>query len=358
MTTNTNTNTNTSREMQYVSVSNLTLDLWLDYVKPLTSDGKLPAPAAEELTHCMTTACFNAHQREGERGEVQWLLYNLSVSIKYRAATASAMRRILRGLLRTVKPSAYIQDACEGIGMPLPHDGRFSRRTLRRVFQAATEARKDFARRIDAGEALRVSISTGNRKIGRVLNVSMMPGFACGNCSQCLHYCYDIKACTQYGRGVIDARVKNWMMARFQRDEYFAQINAAITRRRTGKYFRWHVAGDILDSDYFDRMVSIARLHPDWTFWTYTKMYHIVNAWIDANGPLPCNLHVMFSEWEGMPMDNPHGLPVFACRLKAGNPSRPADYFDNLHKCPGNCDACIAAGRGCVAGESSYADEH
>lgn len=229
----------------------------------------------------------------------------------------------------------------------------YNKNTIKKVMVKAYALRKE----LEKQEGLKVSISRGNRKIGCVMNVSTMPIMACGNCKECKGYCYDIKACVQY-RNVLYARIKNFVLATQDRDNYFAQIDEAISRRRTNKFFRWHVAGDILDSDYFARMVSIARLHPDWTFWTYTKMFSIVNAWIDANGPLPRNLHVMYSEWEGMPMDNPHNLPVFACRLKAGNPSRPADYFDGLHRCPGNCDLCIKAGRGCVAGESSYADEH
>ena len=40
-----------------------------------------------------------------------------------------------------------------------------------------------------------LAISKGNRKIGRVMNVSLMPVRTCKNCKECKHYCYDIKAC-------------------------------------------------------------------------------------------------------------------------------------------------------------------
>ena len=205
-------------------------------------------------------------------------------------------------------------------------------------------------------DALHVRITAGNRKIGRVLNVSLMPVLSCGNCSGCVHYCYDIKACVQYAHNVITARMVNYIMATEHRDEYFAQIDAKLSRRRKNKFFRWHVAGDILDIDYFDRMVEVARKHPDFTMWTYTKMYHIVNAWIAAHGgtrdALPSNLTVMFSEWRGMPMNNPYGLPEFRVVMH-DDETRPVGYY-----CPGNCDACKAARRGCIVGETVYCDEH
>ena len=87
-------------------------------------------------------------------------------------------------------------------------------------------------------------------------------------------------------------------------------------------------------------------------------MYSIVNEYIRDNGPLPSNFHVMFSEWDGLKMDNPYNMPVFTCKLKAGNKDRSAESFESMYKCPGNCDICKASGRGCIAGENTFADEH
>ena len=92
-------------------------------------------------------------------------------------------------------------------------------------------------------------------------------------------------------------------------------------------------------------------------------MYHIVNMYVVNHGgnraaAIPGNLHILFSEWDGMPLVNPFDFPIFTCRLKGGNKNHDDDFFKTMHKCPGNCDICKAAGRGCPAGESSYADEH
>lgn len=200
-------------------------------------------------------------------------------------------------------------------------------------------------------ESVQLCLSTGNRKIGRVMNVSLPPVLSCGQCSECMFLCYDVKACLQYPGTVIDARVRNWTILKRDRREYFRRIEEKISRRRRNKYFRWHVAGDIVDRDYFENMVAIAERHPDFIFWTYTKMYSIVNGFMADGGQIPGNLHIMFSEWRGLPMVNPYGFPEFRVVFK--DEDRPAGHY-----CPGNCDICKATGRGCLAGETTYCPEH
>ena len=86
---------------------------------------------------------------------------------------------------------------------------------------------------------IKMCISVGNKKIGRVMNVSTMPILCCGNCKECSKLCYDIKACLQYPNTVIDARMRNTVLLRKDRDEYFRRIDAAISRRRKNKFFRY-----------------------------------------------------------------------------------------------------------------------
>jgi len=202
-------------------------------------------------------------------------------------------------------------------------------------------------------EQIKICISAGNRKIGRVMNVSLPPVLTCANCSGCVHLCYDIKACMQYPNTVIDARMRNHAILTRDRTEYFKRIEQAISRRRKNKYFRWHVAGDIVDIDYFDNMVRIAQEHSDFVFWTYTKNYKVVNAWCAEHGKdaIPSNLSVMFSEWRGMSMDNPYNFAEFRVVFK--DEQKPQGFY-----CPGNCDVCKAANRGCVARETVYCMEH
>lgn len=230
----------------------------------------------------------------------------------------------------------------------------FNQSTINKVFSIAAELKAKY--KLMPIEVIKLCISSGNNKIGHAMNVSIMPGLDCGNCSHCIGFCYDVKACVRYPKTVIDARIRNSVLLERDRDEFFRRIDNAMNRRHKNKMFRWHVAGDIKDADYFQRMINNALNHPDFTIWTYTKMYSIVNDWIAKNGPLPSNFTVMFSKWDGVEMPNPFNLPVFVCRLKEGN----KDHFDfdNCFHCPGKCDICKASGCGCPFGESAWIDEH
>lgn len=210
-------------------------------------------------------------------------------------------------------------------------------------------------------DEIRLCISEGNDKIGHTRNVSLMPILSCGNCKHCMKFCYDVKACVRFTDTTLAARVRNWVLFLKDRDAYFAMIEKALRPRIRHKYFRWHVAGDIVDEDYLAHMVAIAERHRDWKFWTYTKMYHVVNHYCDTHGgksAIPSNLQIMFSEWDGVALDNPYGFPIFTVKMKDGNKNHAPEYFDTLYKCPGNCDICKRTCRGCIAGEDTYNDEH
>lgn len=227
--------------------------------------------------------------------------------------------------------------------------GKYTEKTIAKIVSLLKYWIAFFMGILESGKKLVVSISTGNRKIGKVLNVSLAPLVTCKNCSKCKYWCYDIKACLQY-LNVLKARARNTAIFRYDREEFFRQIWEKMARRKVNKYLRFHVSGEIVDIDHFNRMVETARRFPEFVIWTYTKMYWIVNEWIRENGSLPENFHVMFSEWEGLPMENPYNMPVFRCTDK---PEKMTGY-----KCPGNCDICKACKRGCINGESSYTLPH
>ena len=201
---------------------------------------------------------------------------------------------------------------------------------------------------------IKLCISKGNKKIGRVMNVSLPPILSCANCAECMFYCYDIKACLQYPNTVIDARIRNFVILIKDRKEYFNRIEKAISRRRKNKYFRWHVSGDIIDLNYLENMIAIARRHPDFTFWTYTKNYKVVNAYCKKYGKdsIPANLSIMFSEWTGLKMENPYHFAEFRFVPKATE-KKPNGFY-----CLGNCDLCKAKKLGCIGHHTTYVLEH
>ena len=228
----------------------------------------------------------------------------------------------------------------------------FKKETLWKLMNQALVVRERYLR--FKAKEIKMCISTGNSKIGHVLNVSLMPIMTCANCSECSKLCYDVRSCVQYPN-VLDARIRNTILLQKDRDDYFGRIWLKCKRRRLNKYFRWHVAGDIVDLDYLIRMIAIARDFPDFVFWTYTKNYVAVNQYCRENGNtrecIPANLHIMFSEWRGMPMDNPYEFPEFRVVFK--DEEEPKGFY-----CPGNSDVCKKAKRGCLVGETTYCREH
>ena len=110
-----------------ITVSNLTLDLYLDYVRDAAmaadileettnTEGRkiyvIEEAAAEEIAHCMTVACFNANNDSEERtheqyveNEARQMLYQMEVSIKYRHETAETMTALLAALTAILTPA-------------------------------------------------------------------------------------------------------------------------------------------------------------------------------------------------------------------------------------------------------------
>lgn len=231
----------------------------------------------------------------------------------------------------------------------------YSEETLRKF---VTEMRAEIERykaEIAAGNLPEICITDGNEKIGHAWNVSKAPIITCGNCAQCSGHCYDIKAGLQYP-DTLKARARNTAIFEAAREAYFDAILKLCSDRRKHKYFRFHVGGEIVDLDEFERMVDVARQRPAWTFWTYTKMHGIVNEYCRKYGreSIPENFKVMFSEWRGTEIDNPYGFPVFHTVFI----SQGEQFEPDMWICPGNCDICKAEKRGCIVGESTQNADH
>ena len=116
-------------------------------------------------------------------------------------------------------------------------------------------------------------------------------------------------------------------------DQYFSDIHDHINKKRKApKFFRWHVAGDILNDSYLAGMVKIASDNPKTTFLAFTKQYDIIN---NFQGNIPDNLTIIFSAWPGLEMNNPNKYPV--AWFQDGTETR---LPNNTLECPGNCETC------------------
>jgi ferredoxin len=183
----------------------------------------------------------------------------------------------------------------------------------------------------------KVSISQGNQKMGAIPSVSLPPIVTCKNCGTCAKKCYAAKLCRIYP-SVKKAYDNNLAILKEDRNAYFAQIKASAMMT---KYFRFHVSGDIVDTDYLNRMCKLARELKGTQFLAFTKNYEDVNEYF-KNHRKPQNLKLIFSlPFDGCSINNPHNLPTAAVILKGNQPK------DNYKVCGGNCSECACKGVGC-----------
>jgi hypothetical protein len=202
-----------------------------------------------------------------------------------------------------------------------------------------TEALREASEAVKAGEEVRVRISNANSKMGAVSSVSTLPFITCpARCADtCGAACYAAKL-ANLRPSVLKSYAINTALAMFRPALYWEQVNLAVMAVR---YFRFHVSGDIMNYDYFCHMVEIARNNSRTEILCFTKRFEIVNQWLEANGELPENLHILFSGWSNLEPVNPYKLPETNVIQRGEEPA------DNWKICGGNCFNCACRGLGC-----------
>lgn len=218
------------------------------------------------------------------------------------------------------------------------------------ILEKFGEALREAKTAVMSGEDRKVRISTGNRKMGDVPSFSTLPFITCpGRCADsCGKNCYAAKIANLYP-AVRKAYAINTALMILDRENAFAQINGYL---KAVRFFRFHVSGDIMDYDYFDRMVHCAVENPHCRILAFTKRFEIVNEWIDNNGDLPENLQIIFSAWKDNDPKycglNPHDLPESNIYTEADSLGGWWDLPEtNDMICPGNCFSCACRNTGC-----------
>lgn len=185
---------------------------------------------------------------------------------------------------------------------------------------------------------MKISISPGNVKMGAIPSVSLPPVQTCPKNAPCYKKCYARRMAARYPN-VRNAYENNLNAFIANPLEYFAQVEQAAKMHR---FFRWHVAGDIPNAQYFSGMVTTAERTPGTMFLCFTKQFDIVNDFLNYGGTIPENLKIIFSTWnEYRPAENPHNLPLSAVIFKG------SETPDNVKICGGNCTECTCRGVGC-----------
>lgn len=197
-----------------------------------------------------------------------------------------------------------------------------------------------------------VSISKGNEKLGAIQSVSLPSGVTCKECD-CGKKCY-AKRIERRRKSVREAYQNNLNILNTEPEVYWREVEAAIMLSR---FFRFHVSGDIPDNVYLAHMVEIAERNKHCEILCFTKKYDIVNEFLEFGGKLPSNLHMVFSAWVGLKMDNPFLLPEAHVRYRDGSTTA----SEAAVQCGGNCTECAVTDGGCWTlgeGEQVIFDEH
>lgn len=183
-----------------------------------------------------------------------------------------------------------------------------------------------------------VSISNGNIKMGAIPSVSLPSITTCRQC-ECNQKCYAAKL-ERLRPSVRKAYANNLALLQEEPDTYWREVEAAIMMSR---FFRFHVSGDIPDMSYLVRMVGVASRQPHCQILCFTKKFELVNELLDSGAVLPANLHMIFSGWHGLTMQNPHNLPEAHVQFRDGTTTARPDALP----CSGNCTECAKTDGGC-----------
>lgn len=184
-----------------------------------------------------------------------------------------------------------------------------------------------------------VKISPGNTKMGAIPSVSLPAGKTCREDCACREKCYAMKL-ERLRPAVRGAYKSNMELLQSDPNTYWREVEASIMMSR---FFRFHVSGDIPNDVYFIKMVLIAQRNPHCQILCFTKKYDIVNRYLENVGELPDNLHVLFSGWVGLEMDNPFHLPEAHVKYRDGTTTARPDAVE----CKGNCASCAMTDCGC-----------
>lgn len=185
-----------------------------------------------------------------------------------------------------------------------------------------------------------ISISSGNAKMGKIPSVSLPPIITCSKvaCATCGKKCYAKKIC-RYSKEAKAAYSRNLSILIKNNDVFWDDVNRAL---KASRFFRFNVSGDIYNKDYFEKLCEVVSNNKNCEVLIFTKKYDIVNDYL-KNKKIPKNLHVLFSGWVGITIDNPFKLPEAHVLFKNGETTAK----DGAIFCSGNCFECAINNGGC-----------
>lgn len=178
----------------------------------------------------------------------------------------------------------------------LANIGKANNTTKREIMMETTQftAKKSSASWIyeNADNGLRLSVSTGNSKLGKIPQVNLTPVASCRKFSDlpCAAYCYARKAVRLYpqSRTSWAKNFKATKVAGFFKNS----LNHFLAQVQPDR-FRFHSAGDWHSQEYLDSAMEVARENPNTRFLSFTKQWELDYT------ARPANFVVIFSSAPG-----------------------------------------------------------
>ena len=172
-----------------------------------------------------------------------------------------------------------------------------------------------------------ISISTGSSKLNSIPSISLPPIKTCSTQIMCKSKCYAIKSYIRFP-DVRNAWDRNYNLFLDNPKKYFHEIDSYL-KLYLPKYFRWHISGDIVNSDYLQEVLTIANNHKKTNFLLYTKKYYLLPTIIKK----PSNLEIVLSVWLDQEIPN-YNYPLAFTQRKEDKKRK------NTIICEKNCTDC------------------
>lgn len=183
-----------------------------------------------------------------------------------------------------------------------------------------------------------MKVTNGNSKLGASIpNINLPAKITCRADAPCKKLCYAGRGNFAY-KNIKECYMNNLMDYLNNPTEYFNNIIKFFTQPLSVyRYARWHASGDIVDMNYLIGMCKVAHKCKKTKFLCFTKKYEIVNEYLDKDGCIPPNLHIVFSAWDAdWKFDNPHNLPIAYVRFKDDKRD-----FSKCKQCNNKCYECL-----------------
>ena len=172
-----------------------------------------------------------------------------------------------------------------------------------------------------------LSISKGNLKLGQVANINLLPGASCRDDAPCRAGCYAEKCIQQYARSAGQIWGRNLEKWRTDPKDFWRQLSTFLDSY-SGRFFRFHAAGDIQDQAYLNWMMKVAKENKGIRFLAYTKKHEL-----DFRRR-PDNLNIVLSMWPGW---GKVGKRMPYAWMQDGSETR---IPEDAQVCPGGCAEC------------------